>query len=194
MTAATAESASNALSPITVTSLTNGKTYTCTAVATNGIGDGAASTATAPFLVVGVADAPAITSVDLTLNSVTVGFTAGSDGGDPVTAFTVTCDSSDGGTTRSTTDVASPITVSSLDNGNTYTCTVVATNGYGDSVGVGRFEPVRGGRSALPHLRSPRSPGAATPRPSRSLRTATAATRSSTTWSCARRATAASPG
>jgi len=46
----------------------------------------------------------------------------------------VTCDSTDGGTSRSATDTSSPITVSTLSNGHLYTCAVVATNSFGDSV------------------------------------------------------------
>ena len=49
---------------------------------------------------------------------------ANSDGGDAITGYTVTCDSSDGGTTQTATDTASPITVSALTNGSTYACTV----------------------------------------------------------------------
>jgi len=127
------ESASHATSPITVGSLTNGKTYTCTAVATNTVGDSAASTASSSFVAAGLADAPTITSVDLDLNAVTVGFTPNANGGDTVTSFTVTCTSSDGGATQSTSHATSPITVGSLTNGNTYTCTIVATNTFGDS-------------------------------------------------------------
>ena len=41
---------------MTVSSLTNGNTYTCTAVATNAIGDGAASAASSDFVAVGLAD------------------------------------------------------------------------------------------------------------------------------------------
>ncbi len=128
------QSATNATSPVTVGTLTNGKTYTCTAVATNAIGDSPASSASSSFVVVGKADAPTITSLDLDVNAIVVGFTPNSDGGDTVTGFTVTCDSTDGGTSRSATDTSSPITVSTLSNGHLYTCAVVATNSFGDSV------------------------------------------------------------
>jgi hypothetical protein len=127
------QSASDTASPITVTSLSNGNSYTCAAVATNSVGDSAPSADSGPFVAIGLAEAPTITSVDLNLNSVTVEFIAGSDGGDSVSSFTVTCASSDGGAMQSTTDTTSPITVSSLSSGNTYTCTMIATNGFGDS-------------------------------------------------------------
>jgi titin len=129
----TTQSGSGASSPVTVNNLTNGKTYTCTVVATNGIGDSAASAATSSFVAIGVADAPIITSVDLGANAVTVDFGPGADGGVTVTSYTVTCTSSDGGTTRSGTNATDPITVSTLTNGKTYACSVVATNPVGDS-------------------------------------------------------------
>ena len=54
-------------------------------------------------------------------------------GGRPVTGYTATCVSSNGGITRTATGAASPLTVTALTNGKTYTCTVFATNSEGDS-------------------------------------------------------------
>jgi hypothetical protein len=62
---------------------------------------------------------------------VTVKFTApASDGGSPITGYTVT--SSPGGLTA--TGTASPIVVTGLANGTAYTFTVTATNSAGTSV------------------------------------------------------------
>ena len=69
----TTQSASSATSPVTVASLTNANTYTCTAVATNGFGDSAASTASASFVAATVPDAPDLTTVDLGSNAVIIG-------------------------------------------------------------------------------------------------------------------------
>ncbi|MFM7224918.1 MAG: fibronectin type III domain-containing protein, partial [Actinomycetota bacterium] len=125
-------------SPITVSGLTNGKTYTCTVVATNGIGDSAASTPSGSFVPATVPGAPSVTGVTRGNASVDVSFSApGSDGGESITGYTVTCDSSDGGASGSASDTASPITVGSLTNGKTYTCTVHATNAVGDSAESG---------------------------------------------------------
>src|SRR5260221_12768908 len=66
-----------------------------------------------------VPDAPTITGITIGQNTVSVDFDANADGGAAITGFTVTCDSSDGGTTRSATDTASPITVSALTNAST---------------------------------------------------------------------------
>ena len=59
-----------------------------------------------------------------------IAFTPGADGGSPITGFTATC-SAAGQTTRSGTGGASPITVTLLTNGTTYSCSVTATNANG---------------------------------------------------------------
>src|SRR3954470_3677765 len=56
------------------------------------------------------------------------------DGGDPISSFTASCTSSDGGADRTATGPASPLTVSGLSYGKTYTCTVKATNSEGSGV------------------------------------------------------------
>ena len=122
---------SGASSPVTVGSLTNGDTYTCTATATNPIGTSAASSASSSFTAESVPSAPTVTGITLGLNAVSVAFTTGADGGSAITSNTVTCTSSDGGATESNSGATSPITVSSLTNGNTYTCAVTSTNAIG---------------------------------------------------------------
>jgi hypothetical protein len=56
-------------------------------------------------------------------------FTPGSDGGSPITGYTVTC--TPGPITSN--GAGSPIAVEGLTNGITYSCSVVATNAIGDS-------------------------------------------------------------
>ena len=53
-----------------------------------------------------VPDAPSITGITIGRNTVMVDFSPNDDGGDPITGYTVTCTSSDGGATASNTDVA----------------------------------------------------------------------------------------
>jgi len=61
--------------------------------------------------------------------TVSVSFTAGSNGGSPITGFTVTA--SPGGATG--TGSSSPVSVAGLTNGTAYTFTVTATNSIGTS-------------------------------------------------------------
>ena len=125
--------ATGAASPLTVTGLTNGTTYTCSVVATNGVGPSAASgtVAVTPATVPG---APTIGAATPGNGQATIAFTApASNGGSAITGYTVTCNV--GGFTA--TGAASPLTVTGLTNGTTYTCSVVATNGVGPSAASG---------------------------------------------------------
>jgi titin len=118
---------------ITVNYLTNGHTYNCTVTATNDIGDSAASDPSDDFIAAAVPRPPSLTTLTLGSNSVTVAFRSTADASNPISSYTVTCTSSNGGTTQNNTGASSPITVGSLTNGKSYTCRAVATNDLGDS-------------------------------------------------------------
>ena len=130
------QTASGTSSPITVTGLTNGDSYTFTVTATNGMGAGpvsGTSTAVTPATVPAV---PGIGAVTAGVGQVSVAFTAStSTGGAAITAYTVTAHDSttpaNGGQTASGT--SSPIPVTGLTIGDSYTFTVVATNRIGSS-------------------------------------------------------------
>jgi len=119
-------------SPITLTGLVNGNTYSCSVVATNTNGSSSASDAvtavpsgdTAPT-------APTIQRTDYGDGEIYLYVTVSDDGGSAVTGYTATC--TDGTTTYTGTSADSPITVSGLTNGTAYTCTVTATNDIGTS-------------------------------------------------------------
>lgn len=122
---------SGSASPITVFGLVQGTTYTFTVVATNPAGNSAPS---APTNAVSVAPppappaAPTISSTSGVNGSVVVAFLPpASNGGSPITSYTVT--SSPGN--FSATGSSSPISVNGLTNGVTYTFTVRATNSVG---------------------------------------------------------------
>jgi Fibronectin type III domain/Hydrazine synthase alpha subunit middle domain len=76
---------------------------------------------------VSVPPLPVITSVESDDSGLLVRFTLASDGGSPITDYTVTCgdQSASGGT--------SPIIVGGLVNDQEYSCSVVATNSVGNS-------------------------------------------------------------
>lgn len=80
-----------------------------------------------PAMPTGVsASAPSAQATDVT-------FGTPSDSGSPITGFTATCSSGDGGTTRTATGPMSPITVGGLSKGRSYTCRATAGNAAGSS-------------------------------------------------------------
>jgi len=112
-----------------VTGLQSNTAYTFSVTATNAVGasdPGTSSSITATT----VPQAPTIgTAIDAdTGNSVTVAYTANATGGKAISTFTAT--SSPGSFTGTG---ASPITVSGLTTGTSYTFTVTATNANGTS-------------------------------------------------------------
>ena len=134
----TAGSASAPGSPITVNKLTNGKHYTCTVTATNALGAGPPSAASASTLVATVPGAPVIGTVTSRNLSLRVSFSGpASDGGSAILRYTASCTSAGGGTPGSATGTASPIVVSGLTNGLPYQCTVTATSAVGTSAPSG---------------------------------------------------------
>jgi hypothetical protein len=119
--------ASGAASPITITGLANGTSYTFTVSANNAVGaslPSAPSASVIPATVPGAATA--VVAVPGNALAV-VSFTAPFNGGSAITSYTVT--TLPGNTTTTTT--ASPVTVSGLTNGTSYTFTVTATNVLG---------------------------------------------------------------
>ncbi|MEQ1629094.1 MAG: fibronectin type III domain-containing protein [Gallionella sp.] len=118
-----------AASPISVTGLTNGTTYTFTVAATNRVGTGAVSAASNSVTPATIPDAPAITGITSGNGQATIAFTAPAfNGGAAITSYTGNC----GGVTA--TGASSPLTVTGLTNGTTYNCTVAATNIVGSSL------------------------------------------------------------
>jgi hypothetical protein len=123
--------ASGASSPLIVTGLTNGITYTFSVKATNAVGTGAASAAsnsvkpTGPLAAPG---APVIGTATAGNAQASVRFAAPtSNGGSAIIIYTATSNPS--GITAS--GASSPIAVTGLTNGTVYTFTVKATNAAG---------------------------------------------------------------
>ena len=118
-------------SPIAVTRLTNGKSYTFTVKATNAIGPfGPASAASIiPVIPATVPDAPTKVIATPGNGQASIAFTAPFNEGSAITGYTVRSDPS--GILK--TGTASPIIVSGLTNGAAYTFSVTATNALGIS-------------------------------------------------------------
>ena len=116
-------------SPITITGLTNGVSYTFTVIATNALGDSVASSVSNAVTPATTPNAPSITGVTRGNGQATITFTApGNTGGSAITYYTIT---SSGGQT--VTGTSSPLIITGLTNGTSYTFTITATNDVGTS-------------------------------------------------------------
>lgn len=118
-------------SPISVNGLTADKTYRCTVAAANRMGTGASSAPSGPVVAFPtVPGAPKITSVKAVgLLSVSITVTdPANTGGGKISSYRAVCTSSNGGIQRARVASDSPVKVSGLTAGKTYTCTVAAAN------------------------------------------------------------------
>ena len=141
------QTATGTAGPITVTGLQNGDTYTFVVSATNSNGTGPLSAPTNAVTPLGPPTAPngsgpiaAGTNAQATVSFTPPTFT----GGSPITGYTVTAtdvtNPTSGGQTGAAT--SSPITVTGLTNGDTYTFAVTATNAQGTGVPSAASNPV----------------------------------------------------
>ncbi len=132
-------SATGTSSPIIVTGLVNNVTYTFSVTASNAIGTSTASGASNSVVPSAPPDAPTIGTATRGNGEATITFTPPvSNGGSSILYYTVT--SNVGG--FSVSGGASPIVVTGLSNGTTYTFTVTATNAAGTSTSSGTSNSV----------------------------------------------------
>ena len=124
---------------ITITGgLTKGVLYTFTVTATNAIGTGAASSASNQITTWTEPGAPTIgTATEVNATTVSVTFTAGTTGGTPILDYTATAYISGVATLITATNTTSPITVTGLTQGTTYTFKVTARNSVGTGTASG---------------------------------------------------------
>jgi hypothetical protein len=129
--------ATGSSSPITITGLTNGISYTFTVIATNSIGDSVASSASS-HVTPAIPPAntplpPVLTAVTFkTTDTMTLTFTQASNGTPAISNYKY---SLNGGafTALSPADAASPVTISGLTPNTSYTIVLKAVNTNGDS-------------------------------------------------------------
>jgi streptogramin lyase len=119
-----------AVAPFVIAAVTTGKTYTCSVKATNARGASVPATSL-PVIVGSPAPPTGVSAVKIASGQIRVTFTAGANNGSATTSYTATCTSSNGGVLRSKSGAASPLTVTTLTPGKTYTCTVKGTNARG---------------------------------------------------------------
>lgn len=87
---------------------------------------------TASYFPLLVPDAPTIGTATASSGQVSTTFTAPANvGGGAITSYIAVAKDSSSGVVFTNTGASSPIVVTGLTNGNTYTVTVAATNAYG---------------------------------------------------------------
>jgi hypothetical protein len=124
-----------------ISGLTNGQAYTFTIAAESGRTIGPASTPTGP-VTVGAPTAPTALKVSpVSMNALRVSFKASHNNHAAITKYTATCTSRTGGT-ASASGTASPLTVTGLPHGRTYSCSVRATNRRGNGPWSARSDPI----------------------------------------------------
>jgi streptogramin lyase len=122
--------------------LQNGKSYQFTIAAQNAGGTGPPSVKTAPIIVGAPQRVAKPTAVKVASGSLKVTFTAPNNNGSPITGYTATCASSNGGVTKSKTGTATSLTVTGLTAGKSYVCAVSATNSRGTGPSSFPSDPV----------------------------------------------------
>jgi len=137
-------------SPVTVTGLASNQHYTCTVAAINKVGTGPASAPSSAVVTLPtVPGAPVITSMTPGWHAVTIAFKPTTDGGAPISNYSVTCSIGYGSRTHKGFD--SPVTIACAQGGEPYHCSVAAEN----RVGWGHASSTAG-----PTLSLPVAPGA----------------------------------
>ncbi|MDQ1424280.1 MAG: hypothetical protein QOD72_1778, partial [Acidimicrobiaceae bacterium] len=120
------------LNPFTIGGLTNGTTYTVTMRARNAAGNSSVSAGQSGTPRT-VPAAPAIDAVALGSGNVSVAFVLGADGGSPVTNVEYSIDGGANWIVRSPASSASPLTITGLTGGTTYSVMLRAVNAAGSS-------------------------------------------------------------
>ena len=125
-------SGTGASSPIVVTGLTNGTPYTFTVVATNSVGNSVSSSASTIVTPATTPSAPTILEITAANTQLSVAFTVGATGGSALTNYKYSIDNGATFTACSPSQTTSPIVITSLTNGTSYSVQIKAVNTVGD--------------------------------------------------------------
>ena len=124
--------ATGTTSPISITGLQSNTSYTYTVTATNNYGTSSASSASTGVVATTVPQAPTIGTATGADSSATLTFTAGATGGSSITNYKYSTDNSTY-TAFSPAQTSSPLSISGLTNGTSYSFYLKAVNTNGDS-------------------------------------------------------------
>ncbi len=111
-------------SPLTLSGLSDGTPYSVEIEAVNGIGAGSASNSVSQTPVA-LPGAPTLTSVQVGSTTASIAFSPGSNGGSAITGYRY---STDGGSTWVPTSTTSPVSVTGLRTGSSFTFELEAIN------------------------------------------------------------------
>tara|TARA_R110002073_G_scaffold310903_3_gene481758 strand:+ start:442 stop:903 length:462 start_codon:yes stop_codon:yes gene_type:complete len=126
-------------SPITITGLTNNTEYLISLVAVNAAGASVASNSVSVTPAPTAPDAPQVNNIEPGNAQVSISVSVADDGGSPITGYNAYCF---GDKLLLGASPTSPIAVSGLTNGVSYTCAATATNDIGTSPSSAVSAPV----------------------------------------------------
>ena len=128
-------SPTDATSPVRLSGLVNGQSYSVKLRAVNAAGVGPASTdASGTPKAAGPPDAPTGLVATAKSSSAQIAFTAGANNGSAITNYKYELDGSDTWASLSPADATSPVTIPGLSNGTRYSIKLLAVNALGDGV------------------------------------------------------------
>lgn len=131
------QSVSGIASPLVVAGLDNGVAVTCTIIASNAIGNSVPSAPSGSVTPATVPDAPMITAAASGDGQTVISFDApAQNGGGAILGYSANCTPG----MHSASGANSPLTVTGLSNGVTYSCTTTATNLVGASAASGSLQ------------------------------------------------------
>jgi titin len=146
-------------SPIRITGLTNGTSYDVKLRAVNSVGSGTASAALS-LVPDGLPSAPSLVGASPADGRVLVSFTPGSDRGVPISNYEYELDGSGTWTAISPATSSSPVTITGLTNGTTYSVKLRAVNAVGSGAASGAQNATPAGTPGAPtNLVATRSDG-----------------------------------